>query len=257
MPPHRPIYLATVCLERNRWASRQPSFPVSAWLGRWAADGFDGLELWENHYLLADPAEQARLQQHAAPLAIFNTYAGFASSPAESQQRAAAATALTRLQAAAVKYNLGPDPARLAEYRANLLAWADQLPPGCRLLCECHPGTVLEKPQAAAAFFAELDPQRFATIAHVNADPTALEPWLVALGSRVQHLHLQLREAASDPATLSGQESLAAVAALLQAHRFQGSASIEFTRGIGRQEQIETLYTHARADLAWARAHLG
>jgi len=233
-----PIYLATVCLERNRWGSRQPSFRVSNWLDRFAADGFDGIELWENHYLRADAAEQARLD---GQVAIFNTYAGFTDAAADVAHREQAAAAIARTGAGGVKYNLGGDAARLAEYRRNLLAWAAQLPASCRLLCECHPGTVLESVDAARRFLAELDPVRFGVIAHVRGDCAGLENWLATFGPRLQHLHLQLREL-----PVTGAE-------VLRARGFAGSAAVEFTRGIGREEQIEALYANARADLAWYR----
>lgn len=250
MSANQVIYFGTVCLERNRWGSRQPSFRVSEWLPRFRADGFDGVELWENHFLAADPAEQALLVERAAPVAVFNSYAGFADGPAETEQRAGAAKAIRRLRAAAVKYNVGADPARLAEYRRNLLAWAEALPPACRLLCECHGGTVLESLAAAVAFFADLDPARFGVIVHAGDDPAPVTDWLAALPGRVQHVHLQWRDAAKDPAAPGCRARLRACWAAIRARGFTGTATLEFTRGIGRDEQLETLYTNARADLA-------
>lgn len=243
------VHLATVCLERNRWGSRRPSLRVSEGLGRWLADGFDGIELWENHFLLADASEQARLVEQAGAVAVFNTYAGFADDPAQARQRDAAAEAVARLGARGVKYNLGNDPASLDAYRRNLLAWADSLPPGCQLLCECHPGTVLEDVASAGAFFAGLDGDRFGVIAHVAGDSAGLRPWIEVFGPRVRHLHLQLRSPDTDPTTPAGRERLAACAGILKAHDYRGSAAIEFTRGIGRDERLETLYDNALADL--------
>ena len=192
--PAIPVYLATVCLERNRWGSRKPSFQVSHWLPRLAADGFDSVELWENHYLAADADEQARLRAAAGGIAVFNSYAGLGDGDADGQQRRRATEAVLGLRAAAVKYNLGGDPRHLGAYRRNLLAWADDLPSACRLLCECHPGTVLEDPGEAAAFFADLDASRFGVIAHACGEAAEVEPWLTALGPRLRHLHLQLRQ---------------------------------------------------------------
>ena len=148
----REIYISTVALDPTRWGRRIPSFDVSAWLPRFAGDGFDGVELWEFHFLPAEKADQERLVAAASSVAIYNSYVGFADEDAEA--RAAAAEAITRLQPRAVKYNLGGDAARKDEYRRNLLAWADALPADCRLLCECHQGSILEQVADAAAFFA-------------------------------------------------------------------------------------------------------
>jgi hypothetical protein len=60
-------------------------------------------------------------------------------------------------------------------------------------------------------------------------------------------LHVQLRNPATD---------LSACFGVLHTRGFTGSAAIEFTRGIGPAEQIETLYANARADLAYCREHL-
>lgn len=247
MTRSHPIYLASVCLERNRWGSKQPSFRVSEWLERIAADGFDGLELWENHYLLAEAEERDRLERSAGAAAVFNTYAGFSDSPSDLEHRLRAAEAIARLGTGAVKFNLGREPARLGEYRRHLLSWADQLPPHCRLLCECHPGSVLETCEAASDFLSELDPERFGVIVHLSGDADGPGRWLTAFGPRVRHLHLQCRK--PEDASAEGRARLAAGVALLANHGFDGSASVEFTRGIGRDENIHALYAHALSDL--------
>lgn len=244
-----PVYLATVCLEPNRWSSRKPSFAVSDWLARIADDGFAGIELWENHACLAADDEQARLTERATPLAVYNTYATFGDDPAEREHRASAAAAINRLNAGGVKYNLGRDADQIDAYRRNLFEWAGQLPENCRLLCEWHPGTVIEELDAAVAFFADLDPSRFAVIAHLSDDDAALDRVLTGFGARAQHLHLQRNKPECDPATEAGRASMTACVAVLNKHGFSGSATIEFTRGIGKGEQIETVYANALADL--------
>lgn len=254
MREHVDIHMATVCLERNRWGSREPSLRVSDWLPRFEVDGFDGIELWENHFLEADPAEQVRLVDAAPAVAVYNSYAGFTDD--DTDARAQSAAAVARLSASAVKYNLGGDPARRGEYRRNLLAWAEQLEPACRLLCECHAGTVLERVEDAVTFFADLDPSRFAIITHVAGDAGGLGRWFSAFESRIQHLHVQLRGPDMDPAVSANRERLDACFAVPRAHGFEGSATIEFTRGIGRDEEMETLYSSARMDLAYCREQL-
>ncbi len=58
------IFLGTVLLERNRWAKdgRRSSVQVSDWTQRAHDDGFDGLELWEDHVNLATEDERERLR---------------------------------------------------------------------------------------------------------------------------------------------------------------------------------------------------
>lgn len=244
------IYLATVCLDRNRWGSRKPSFEVSRWISRFEKDGFDGVELWEFHYLEAGLAEQERLVD-AAYVAVYNSYVGFADADVEARQQAA--TAIAALRPASVKYNLGADPSKLAEYRRNLLQWSDALPADCRLMCECHSGTVLEAVDEAVAFFSDLDADRFGVIAHVNGESRGASPWLDAFGSRVGHLHVQLRQPDFDPGDAGGRQGVDEAFGCVVAAGFNGSVSVEFTRGIGRDEDIENLYANACADLGYLR----
>ncbi len=248
------IYIGTVCLDRTRWGSRQPSLAVSEWLKRFEADGFDGVELWEFHFMAADEAERARLAANAAPVAVYNSYVGFADEDAEA--RAKAAEAIIRLRAQAVKYNLGGDAAKLGEYRRNLLAWAEQLPASCRLLCECHPGTVLENVEDAASFFADLDPARFGVIVHVMGDAEGIEPWFAGFHGRIDHLHVQMRGPETDPTVPGNRPPFDACFGVVKAHGFRGSVTIEFSRGIGKDEDTEMIYRNACADLAYCREAL-
>lgn len=243
-----PIYLATVCLDPNRWGSREPSFAVSDWLDRIREDGFDGLELWEFHYIKADSDEQQRLIDRRDAITLYNTYANLSSEPEQAQAREAAAGAIEQLQTQGVKFNIGRDPTMLDEYRKNLEAWAARVPDTCRLLCECHPGTPIEEAPAATEFFKDLDPERIGIIAHMASDPTAIDPWMQAFGQQVCHIHFQRRDAGTDPATEAGRDSMNQLVAALKSYDYQGSVTIEFTRGIGRDEQIETVYANALAD---------
>lgn len=252
MSQRKSIYIGTVCLERNRWGSKQPSFAVSEWLPRFAADGFDGVELWENHYLAADDSERIKLAKVSGAITIFNSYTKFDDESAGMREQAARAVA--DLSAGAVKYNLGPDLKRLDEYRRNLMEWAEHLPQDCRLLCECHQGSVLETVDASVAFFADLDPVRFGIIVHVSGgEPGQLEGWMKTFGSRVQHLHVQMRGAESDPQDPLAREKLDASFDVVKRSGFAGSVTMEFTRGIGREENIEVIYANVCRDLAYCR----
>lgn len=240
------IYIGTVALERNRWASRQPSFLVSGWLDRFRADGFDGIELWENHYLCADPDEQRRLRA-AAPIAVYNSYAGF--DEGSSDTRARTAEAVARLKAGRVKYNFGNKADKTAEYRQNLLSWADDLPEECVLLCECHGGTVLETVDSCEEVFSGLDPVKFGMIVHLSGTAEGAEPWFRSFGKRIQHVHVQLRSPESDPAREPGRESLRQGIASLRRYGFDGDWSMEFSRGIGKEEDIELIYANVCSDM--------
>ncbi len=244
--------IGSVCLERNRWGSRVPSFAVSDWLQRFKADGFDGVELWQFHYTAADAAERERLDQAASLLPIYNSYIGFDDADAPAREEAVAI--ISRLGSGGVKFNVGGKPELLAEYRRNLLSWADALPASCRLLCECHPGTILETPGAAASFFADLDPERFGVIVHVgNADADGVASWFDAFGARVWHLHVACRATELDPETPAGRAALGTSLAVVKSHGFTGSVKLEFTRGIGRGEVIETLYANVCTDMRFCR----
>ncbi len=247
--------IGSVCLERNRWGSRMPSFAVSDWLPRFSADGFDGVELWQFHYTAADNSERVRLEQAAPLLPIYNSYIGF--DDADAPARKDAVEIISRLGSCGVKYNVGENPDLLTEYRLNLLSWVEALPASCRLLCECHPGTILETPEAAASFFADLDPERFGVIVHVgNATTEGVASWFDAFGARVWHLHMQCRTTELDPETPAGRAALGASLAVVKSQGFTGSVTLEFTRGIGRDEDIEALYANVCADMRYCRENL-
>jgi len=254
MKTQNSIYLGTVCLERTRWGKREASFPVSAWLPRFASDGFDGIELWSFHYTRASAGEQ-QLLEAAAPIAIYNSYAKFTDEDA--QVRAEDAASIRKLAAGAVKYNVGNDSALLPVYKHNLLQWAEALPANCQLLCECHPGTQLETPAAAEAFHRDLDPERFGIIVHLgNTSTEGLTNWLATFGPRIRHVHIQFRDPETDPRNPANQPALAAAFQVLRNNAFAGSITMEFTRGIGRDENIEELYRNVCADQAFVRSQL-
>ncbi len=247
-------YLGTVCLERTRWGKRQPSFSVSDWLPRFQRDGFDGIELWAYHFTRADEAEQRRLLA-AAPIAIYNSYVPFTDEAAADRQQEAAS--ISKLRAGAVKFNVGNDTALLSTYKRNLLAWAEWLPATCQLLCECHPGTLLETPDAAYSFHADLDPDRYGIIVHVgNTTAKALETWFNTFRDRVRHLHIQFRNADTDPGDPAKRPALDALFEIVRQHQFHGSVTMEFTRGIGKEENIESLYRNACSDMSYIRRQL-
>jgi sugar phosphate isomerase/epimerase len=230
-----------------------PSFEVSPWIPRFKEDGFDGIELWEFHYTLASEEERERLVDASGDIPIYNSYVGF--EDADAPARHVAIEAIKRLGVRGVKYNLGKDVAKLGEYRRNLLAWESQLPDACTLLCECHFGTVVEDPETIAAFFADLPSERFGVILHL--DPGAeMQSWFNALGPRIRHVHVQMRRPDGDPAVPENVPAIQKAYADIVKNDFQGAITMEFSRGIGQEENIEEIYANVCADLAFARSSL-
>lgn len=173
-----------------------------------------------------------------------------AATAAEHRQRSVQAT--RDLGAAAVKFNVGKDPARTDEYIGVARGWAEAFPPNCKLLCECHPGTVLETPDAARQAFAQWDARRFGAIIHPLAmEAEQLRRWCEALGPRLAHLHLQTRGPDERFARLRDYpERIAAAGEILREFDFAGTATIEFTAGVGQPgENPAQLLDEAREDL--------
>ncbi len=244
------IYIGTILLEPNRWSpGRLPSYPVSEWLDRFARDGFDGLELWENHAALCPAAELARLEQARLPIAVFNSYAGLDADQGGERERSAGLA--NRLKATAVKFNLGRDRAAGARYAGNALAWAQTMPQVARMLCECHAGTIMEDPATAQAIYATWDDGRFQAIVHpCGMEEEQMLQMLRRLGPRiVTHAHVAL-----GGHTPEKERAAQRRIRLLQDLGFAGSFTLEFTEGTGAgNENREAMYGRALRDLEFLR----
>ncbi len=261
-----PIYFGTILIEPNRWGSREPSFRVSDWLPRLREAGFDGVELWENHALRADEAERQRLIDADPPIALYSSYDRGEDATANQRQRVAAL--IRRLGIGGMKFNVGGDADRREEYLRNLCRWTTMLPVGFRMLCECHGGTILEDPtESLRAFeevesmpaFADAGPERIEAIVHFAGEPGTLEHQFEVLGDRITHIHVaKIRGGNKEAGERLDRRPDAAQARLdvLRRHGFAGTFTLEFTEGVMRDQspdQIETLYEHALADLAFLR----
>ncbi|SCW82464.1 Sugar phosphate isomerase/epimerase [Paenibacillus tianmuensis] len=244
------LCIGTILLERNRWAAeRQPSYAVSDWQRRFQEDGFDGMELWENHALLADEREQSALEA-SSYVTIVNSYIGFEDGDEAERKREEAAALVKRLRAPAVKFNLGADPAQLPVYIANVKRWAEQLPADCRILCECHPGTLAEHPDAAAEILRRFGDRSFQAIVHPFCCLGELEDWFKRLGSAITHAHVQLRDEDNHFIRVNRRPELVKDRlALMRRMGFRGSFTLEFTEGIHVNEDREALYEAALEDL--------
>lgn len=250
------IFIGSILLEKNRWTSRIPSYKVSEWLERFKKDGFDGIELWENHMLLADESEQKILKESAAPVAVYNTYVDF--DHQANSQRIQVAQIICDLKAQGVKYNFGNDLTQLETYIQNLKEWARLLPDSCRILCECHGGTVMEVPSRAAEVFAELKDSRFQAIVHCMADAQMLEEWFKYLGERITHAHVSLRN--SEEKCVMLKDNPAYVRQCLDIMKnagYNGTYTLEFTEGVRAPgENIDGLYQAGLEDLRFLREAL-
>lgn len=249
-----PVNLGTVLLEPNRWtAEKRPSFRVSDWFDAIRQAGFTGLELWENHAALADEAEQEALARGPLPIEVFNSYCTF--DDAGSRGREEAAAWVRRLRAQSVKFNFGPEADRTEEYLRNLRAWAALLPPGTRLLCECHGGTVLETPARAAAVLAPLAGQVDLIVHAFSGERDTLREWLERFGPAVTHVHVAGMRGKWPMIRLDEMaEEAQARLALLRAARFAGTWSVEFTAGVQQPpEEKQQLLANAAADLHFLR----
>lgn len=258
------ILLGSIALEPKRWAPvKTPSYPVSAWLPRFFEDGFDGVELWGYHWENATPAEQTALREKAAPLAIYSAYCGFDEGQEDSRRQAA--QGVHELQAQGVKFNVGNNQDKTAVYIETVREWAAGLPDGTRLLCECHPGTLMERADAAKRFFDAWPEERFQALVHPVAQQMpgmpplqSLQAWIDALGGRITHAHMQLRDTDDDFIALERNEQYVRDAlTLMRDAGFCGTITLEFTAGTRAPDQTpESLYTAIVRDLEFLRALL-
>ncbi len=261
-----PIFLGSILLEPNRWPDRPetcypylrrltreagtdqgpPRTAVSEWLGRARDDGFDGVELWENHALFASEAELAALANGPLPIAIYSSY--FNLEDSGGLRRELALELVRKLGAQGVKYNFGSDKARTAEYVRNLRDWAARLDPSVRLIDECHSGGIFAGPEEAGRMMVNLGEARFVGTVHFKDpydDGHSFADWVKDLGPRLGHVHV--------PRVVEcGGAAVRERLRILKDHGFAGSFTIEFTTGIGwgaPQPDVDTLYRNAVADL--------
>jgi len=252
------ILIGSILLEPNRWAAgKRPTYQVSRWLPRFAEAGLDGVELWENHAAIASPEEVARLAASSVPLTIFNTYCGFG--PEDAGWRERAARQAIRLGSSALKFNVSGKADRWATERDEVRRWLDLFPKEAVLICECHPGTMVDRPETAKKMFDEWGEDRIRALVHpFTQDHDSLAAWFDALGDRIVHAHVQIRDDQNRFLRLADREEYAAGAVRLMRDRgFTGSWTLEFTRGVGGgDEDMEALYRSALEDLAFLRERL-
>ncbi len=250
MDKQNPIYIGTILLEPNRWKrpEKTPSYRVSEWVSRFKAAGFDGMELWQYHATRCGEEELQALEGSDFPAAVFNIYSTF--TDAEMEEVAELTALAGRLGTGGVKFNVGAEHERRDEYLANLRRWKETLPAGARPLCECHPGTIIEEPEAARRFFDELGGEGWEIIVHPFSRPESLAPWLELFGAAVTHAHLQMRDDERKVIRFDRRPDTARRALdMLGEAGFSGSYALEFAEGTGADgENIEDLFRNAVDD---------
>jgi len=252
------FYIGTILLERNRWAKpKTPTYLVSEWVERFREAGFDGMELWEYHATLCSEAELQALTGSPLPVAVYNSYCGFDDASVEA--RRTAAEMARRFGAGGVKFNVGGEPRQRSEYLKNLAAWEEDLPDGCRMLCECHGGTIVEEPAEAERFFRDFGLDRVEIIVHAfGPDLGQLHRWFDAFGPAVTLAHVQISGDGGGRDLLENN-SVHALRALevMQDAGFTGSYTLEFTKGTREpDENIDGLWGAALRDLRFLREAL-
>jgi len=246
------IYLGTVLLERNRWldGERIPSFAVSDWVDRIAEAGFDGMELWQNHAFLVPGEEREKLRESRVPVRVFNSYDRCGRETREERTRAVRMAEF--FSADGMKFNFGRDPARHDEYCETVKAWRAMLPPDFRFLCECHGGTTIEDPRKAAETFRQLGREDYEIIIHAfgGKDEDIAQRFRIH-GSRITHIHANLSNTRNG---LMPEAVIRTRLRLLRELGFRGSFTIEFTEGVGGDdENVETLFHNAVRDMQCLR----
>jgi sugar phosphate isomerase/epimerase len=244
------LYIATLLLEVNRHSNpKTPSFRVSEWTEHFAEAGFDGMELWEYHATLVESDEAEALQRAAFPTAIFNTYASMDEAGREARREAT--RWVERLEPWGVKFNVGKDPEERETYLAGVREWRSALPEDVTLLCECHPGTIIEEPEAAKRFFEDLNVENWGVIVHPLNHLDSLRAWFDTLGSAIMHAHLQMRSEDRGVIRFDRRpEQVREAVRIMSEGGFRGSCSFEFTEGMNAPgENIEDLWTNTLRDL--------
>ena len=252
------ILIGTILLDLNRWGNpKTPSYEVSEWIERFQQAGFDGMELWEFHATLCSESEREKLIASDFRSVVYNTYCDFDDASADARQQAA--DLICKLGSSGVKFNVGKDPDLRETYLDNLRSWREQVPESCTLLCECHPGTIVETPDDAKAFFDDLGVDGWEIIVHCFIpEMDVLKRWFDYFGSKVTHAHTQLRNEKREVQLLGDYLDRAQAALdVMFAYDFSGSITVEFAKGTREpDENMVDLWTGAQADLAFLRDRL-
>ncbi|MCC5849909.1 MAG: hypothetical protein JJU29_17620 [Verrucomicrobia bacterium] len=248
----RNLLLGSVLLDPGRWSKgRVPQIVAGDWNDRIRKAGFSGWELWEPHDPLFLDDDRLPAPQ---PVDVYNTYVLPGEADLKSLQ--ALANRVYASKARGVKFNVGNGPTS-AEAALPALEFLLEVCPNVEFWCECHPRTALEKPENAARWISGLS-QRIGIVLHpFDISCNAVEMWTRLVGDRIRHLHFQVKGKDNRFANLATRESLVRDRLLeLDDFDFIGSASLEFTRGVGggAGDEPEALFASAVEDLRFLKS---
>lgn len=257
---NHPIYFGSIALEPNRWKPEcQPSIHFSEWLSRVNHAGFDGIELWQRHYTQGSRTEKERLTSGPNPPAIFNSYATFENTDQSRAQRNEIALAILETRAMAVKFNLGTDFSREEEYIGQFCEWSKNLPAGMRLLYECHPGDIGDKPDSAKTLVKKINNPNIGVIVHPFCiTPETLNAWFDCFPNSIRHLHVHQRSEGGLFNLLEfSLEKNETQCKILRQRGFRGTLTVEFTKGTAlEREDPDEIFHNACTDLQFLRSTL-
>ena len=245
------VYLGTIALEKNRWEKDQTAtIDVAAYIERAVKDGFDGVELWGPHYLLADESEKERIRK-TGKVSIFNTYVGFDKGITE--ELCQNAKAINEINPKAIKFNLQNKENRDGQVE-TLRKFAEMLNPEIRLLCECHLFTLTDDHEIAAGVFNELG-KRYGAMVHTRngalteeQDFEDLKCRFKAYGEHICHLHASNYNGKEFIHIYDGDVVEKHIDYILS-QGYNGNCTIEFTVG----DEAEEMYENALKDLEWLK----
>lgn len=251
------VFLGTVALEKNRWAEdKTPTIKASDFAAKAMNDGFSGIELWENHYLLADKEEKRKLCESGS-VRVFNSYLSLKDGVTDNLKKVS--EAVREIGADFIKYNYSfkdfeNEPGYTREdfiaQTDTLLRFAELCPQNVKFLCECHINTLMEKPEIAEKVFEKLD-ERFGAIIHLSAKRELAEGCFKHYGSRIWHIHTAYVGETNEFELLeSADELLRDNLNYFKKCGFCGSATVEFTREDG---DADMWYENALRDMRYLR----
>ena len=251
------ILIGTILLDLNRHGNpKTPTYNVSDWIDRFQEAEFDGMELWEYHATLCSDDEREKLRTSKFPVTLYNTYCGFDDASADARKQAA--DMIGQLGSVGVKFNVGKDSLLRDSYLHNLRIWREQVPKTCTLLCECHPGTIVEDPDSAKAFFDDLEIDGWEIIVHCFIpEMDILKRWFDNFGPKITHAHVQLRNEKREVQRLQDYpERAKAALKVMGDYDFSGSIAIEFAKETHEPgESMDDLWTVAQEDLTFLREY--
>jgi len=243
------VFLGTILLERNRWGKegRGPSYLVSDWTQRISDDGFDGLELWQDHAFEATNEELERLRTGPSPVTLFNSYANCDDDGLAARKRTAELASYFGCEG--MKFNFGKSLEQKERYIENVREWSALFMPGYRMLSENHRGTITADADVAASVYASLGDLPVGGIIHFGNDEATYRERFTKYGDRLTHIHCAL---STEEGPMPESEVRLRVA-WLREFGFSGTYTIEFTEGVRGQQTIDELYRNAVRDFRMLR----